>query len=114
MAESPSSSSTQNSVNIALESQSANTIIHVEDESGKEIITFAPTKTYQSVVISTKDLVNGNYKVYFGGSYEGDVKDGLYSNGKYISESEATEFSISDTVTSVGNTGFNRGGGKRF
>lgn len=87
MAQSPSSTSSQNSVNVALSSQQANTIIHIEDEKGNEVITFAPSKQYQSVVVSSPKLKTGStYTVSYGGTSTGAAKDGLYTGGKYSGE----------------------------
>ncbi|WP_373598977.1 carbohydrate-binding domain-containing protein [Paraclostridium bifermentans] len=114
MAQSPSSTSSQNTVNVALSSQSANTIIHIEDETGNDIITFAPSKQYQSVVVSSPELKTGStYTVSYGGTSTGEVKDGLYSDGKYSEGTESTSFTVSDTITNLGTTGSGNMGGPR-
>jgi len=123
MAQTPSTSSTQYSVALTLSSQSAGTMIHIETEDGKEILTFAPSKTYQSVVLCSPELENGTtYIVYSGGSSTGTVSDGLYSGGTYTAGTQLTSFTISSIVTSVGSAGgsafpgggqMNPGGGRR-
>lgn len=106
MAQSPSSTSSQNSVNVALSSQQANTIIHIEDEKGNDIVTFAPSKQYQSVVVSSDKLKKGStYKVFYGGTSTGEVKDGLYTGGKYSGGTESESFTISENVTNLGTSG---------
>jgi len=83
MAETPSNSSTQNTININLTSQEANTIVNIQSESGENIITFAPSKTYQSVVVCSPNIkTNEKYSVYIGGSSSGNSTDGLYTDGK--------------------------------
>ena len=82
MAQSLSTTSKQNSVNVFLSSQSANTLISIKNESGKDIVTFAPSKTYQSVIISSPNLqTNTIYTVYSGGTSTGNETDGLYTDG---------------------------------
>ena len=82
MAQSLSTTSKQNSVNVFLSSQSANTLISIKNESGKDIVTFAPSKTYQSVIISSPNLqTNTTYTVYSGGTSTGNETDGLYTDG---------------------------------
>ena len=85
MAQTPDTSSTQCSVMLNPSSAvPAGAIIRVESEAGEDIVTFAPIKAYQSVVISSPELTMGStYAVYFGGQSTGDVTDGLYSGGTY-------------------------------
>ncbi|SHH35711.1 protein of unknown function [Clostridium collagenovorans DSM 3089] len=110
MAQSPSTSSTQNSVNIMLKQQAANTLIHIENENGAELLTFAPSKTYQSVVICSPEIKMGeSYKVYLGGTSTGALKDGVYSNGKYSGGTEKLSFTVSSNVTTISEEGVNVG-----
>lgn len=115
MAQAPSASSTQHSVKLTFSSAlSANTIIHIEAEDGEEILTFVPTKAYQSVVLCSPKLENGEtYSVYSGGSYSGSVTDGLYSGGTYTAGTQITSFTISSRVTNVGSYGGGFQGGRR-
>jgi hypothetical protein len=115
MAQSPSSSSTQNSINV-FTSVSANTLLHIEDESGNELITFAPSKSASSIVISSPNIKTGTtYKVYTGGESTGTATDGLYSDGSYSGGTEGDSFTISSSVTTVGQSagGFGGQGGGR-
>lgn len=107
MAEAPSASSTQYSVMLNLSpSLSAGTMIHIGTEDGEEILTFVPTKAYQSVVLSSPELKNGStYVVYSGGSSTGTVTDGLYSGGTYAAGTQLTSFATSSVVTIVGSSG---------
>ena len=60
MAMAPSISSSQNAVMINTTSAlSAGTLIHIEDADGETIVTFRPTKSYQSFVLSSKELKTG-------------------------------------------------------
>lgn len=113
MAQAPSSTSTQYSVIHNFDSvQTAGTMIHIASADGEDILTFVPTKEYQSVVVSSPDLVNGaTYTIYSGGSSTGTVTDGLYSDGSYTAGIEVTSFTISSIVTSSGAAGGGFGGG---
>jgi len=115
MAQAPGTSSTQYSVMYNFSSaQSANTIVHLETEDGEELLTFVPTKTYQSVVLSSPDLKNGmTCIVYSGGSSTGTVIDSLYSGGTYTAGTKIDSFTISSVVTRAGSSagGFPGGAG---
>lgn len=115
MAQAPGTSSTLNSVKINLTQQKANTIINITAEDGSEVITFAPTKDYESVVISSPKIKTGsNYKVYLGGSYTSSAVDGLYKDGTYSNGSEVGSFKVSSSlseVTQAGASNTNKMGG---
>jgi hypothetical protein len=114
MAQAPGTSSTQNSVMVNFASaQPAGTMVHIETEDGKEILTFVPAKAYQSVVLSSSLLEKGTtYTVYTEGSSTGTNKDGLYSGGTYTAGTQVYSFTISSTVTTAGSaTGMGMQGG---
>lgn len=116
MVQAPGTDSTQNSVNISLASQESGKLIRIEDESGNEVLTFAPEKQYSSVVVCSEDLKTGStYKVYLGGSAEGEGYRGLYSDSNYTKGEEIAIFTVSDKVTNVTQEGVTvssgRGGG---
>jgi len=114
MAEAPSTTSTQYSAIFSLASaQAGGTTVHIESASGEAILSFVPTKVYQSVVLSSPELENGEtYVVYVGGSSSGTVTDGLYSGGSYSGGTQVTSFTISGMVTGSGSQmgGFAPGG----
>jgi len=114
MAQATSSSSSQYSVSVTFSStKSSSTLFNIQTSDGEEIVTYKPSKSYQSVVFSSSSLEKGaSYSVYSGGSYSGDETDGLYSGGTYTSGTLYNSFTISSMVTSVGssNNGNNPGG----
>ena len=111
MVQTPSESSSQNTLNISLSQQEANSLVHIEDEDGNNILTFAPSKTYQSVVVSSPNIKsNSNYKVYTGGSSTGTEKDGLYSDGTYKSGTEIGNATVSSKITSINQSGVSSSG----
>ena len=90
MAEIPSQSSTQSSMGLRYSlQQAAGTMVHIESEDGEDVLTFVPTKAYQSVVLCSSQLTKGaTYIVYSGGSSTGTVTDGLYTGGTYVPGTE--------------------------
>ncbi|MDO5011092.1 MAG: carbohydrate-binding domain-containing protein, partial [Intestinibacter bartlettii] len=56
MLQNPSDSSKQNIISTILTNQQANTLIHIEDEDGNNIITFSPSKQYASVIVSSPNI----------------------------------------------------------
>ncbi len=107
MAEAPSTTSTQYSVMYNFTStQAAGTMVHVEAESGEDVLTFVPTKQYQSVVLSSPELENDTtYVVYSGGSSSGTASDGLYAGGSYSGGSQVASLTITSMVTGAGISG---------
>ena len=73
MAEAPTEESTQYSVSVALNTScNGGTKITIKDESGKEIVEYAPSKTFQSFVFSTEELKEGQtYFVFADGVEKG-------------------------------------------
>lgn len=112
MALAPGQSSTQYSVMVNFEeAQPAESIVHIETDNGKDIITFMPPKTYQSIVVCSPELKDGqNCLVYTGGSSSGDVTDGLYSGKLYTPGTQIESFTISGIVTTSGSYGGGIGG----
>lgn len=113
MAQAPDATSTQNAVMINLDaSQAAGTIFHIESEDGTDILTYAPVKQYDSIVLCSPALTTGStYKVYCGGTSTGTVTDSLYTGGTYTPGTESTGFTISGIVTTVGTVSNMMGGG---
>jgi len=103
MAQAPSTSSTQNSVKVTFSSaKQANQLLHVQDASGTNVVTFSPTKAYQAVVISSPKLVQGSaYTLYLGGSSTGTADNGLYENGTYTAGTQSNSFTVSGSVTTL-------------
>jgi hypothetical protein len=111
MAEAPSSSSTQYSVLLNFDEESAGTLFHIESSGGEDVLSFRPSKRYESIVFSGPDLSSGvSYNVYSGGSDTGTEVDGLYTGGTYSAGTHKSDldFTISSAVTTVGSGG---GGG---
>lgn len=106
MAQAPDASSTQHAVMINLPSVlAAGTPVHIQGDDGG-VLTFVPSKQYQSVVLSSPELERGvTYMVYTGGNATGTVTDGVYTDGTYTPGTQAASFTISEIVTRVGTAG---------
>lgn len=107
MAQAPGSLSTQNAVLIYFNTaQPAGSLVHLQTSTGEALLTFAPTKAYESLAVSSPDLVSGaTYEVYVGGRATGESKDGLYQADDYSGGTLFTTFTIADLITVVGTGG---------
>ena len=84
-------------------SQAAGTLVSIETKDGKTLLTFAPTKTYQSIVVSSPEIKNGSTcVVYSGGRSTGTVADSLYSGVTYTAGTQVASYTISSIVTGAG------------
>ncbi len=104
MAQAPDRTSTQASFMVNFETaQPATSLFHIESADGTDILTFSPAKEYQSLVLSSPELVMGaDYSAYTGGSCSGDKACGLYTGGTYTAGAFMESFTISGTVTVIG------------
>jgi hypothetical protein len=107
MVQASSDTSEQNGILMTFPAtQSAGTLIHLEDSEGNTIATFAPEKEYQAVYISSPDLAkDSSYTLYSGGTSTGTETNGLYTDGKYSDGTKVVEFTISDVVTWLDESG---------
>lgn len=96
MAQAPDATSTQYFIALNLTSPvPAGTLVHIEDEDGRGLLTFAPIREYQSVVYSSPELKKGStYHVYSGGSSTGSIMDGVYTDGSYTPGVRRASFTI--------------------
>lgn len=81
-------------------------MVHLEDSEGNSILTFAPSKSYQTVVISSPDLKDGgSYTLYSGGTSTGSEANGLYTDGEYTGGTKVVAFEITSSVTWLNESG---------
>lgn len=106
MLQTSSDSSKINCVSVVFDSsKEAESLISVCDSDDNEIITFAPSKKYQSVVICSSEIKTGqSYKIYLGGSSSKSNVNGLYEVGGYEKGELFSEIKIESVVS--GNSGF--------
>jgi len=102
MAQAPGATSTQYSIMVNFRiAYSAQTLIHIESSTGNSILTFKPTKQFQSIVFCSPSLTKGStYDIYVGGSSTGTLKDGIYPNGTYTGGTKYASLIINNIVTS--------------
>ncbi|WP_373231909.1 carbohydrate-binding domain-containing protein [Cohnella sp.] len=107
MAQAMSEQSTQYGILMTYpQNQQAGTIAHLEDSEGNDIITFAPSKNYQSVFISSPSLKkDASYILYSGGTSTGSEANGLYDGGEYKDGTKVVEFEASTIVTWLNESG---------
>ncbi|GLX69868.1 carbohydrate-binding domain-containing protein [Paenibacillus glycanilyticus] len=107
MVQAASDSSTQAGVLMMFpQTQEAGTLVHLEDESGKTLATFAPSKAYQAVYISTPEMAKDtSYTLYSGGKSTGMAVNGLYADGDYSGGTKVVSFTASSLITWVNESG---------
>lgn len=112
MAQATSESSSQRSVMMTFPSMlKAGTLVTLADSKGTPILSFAPAKSIQNIVVSTPDLKAGDtYIIYTGGTSTGTKTDGLYEKGKLTGGTKIVSFKLGDTVTYVNESGVTTGG----
>ncbi len=113
MAQSPGNTSSQNSLIVYYSAaQKAGTLVSLAEIGGEPILAFAPSKDYQSIVISTPDLEQGKtYSLISGGTSSGQLKDGLYTGGIVSGGTELTKVTISNKLTNISDDGTQVSGG---
>ncbi|WP_366292439.1 carbohydrate-binding domain-containing protein [Paenibacillus sp. AN1007] len=107
MAQGSSDASTQNTIVMTFpETKKAGTLVHVQDSKSNNILTFAPAKDYQTVVVSSPDLAkDGSYVIFSGGTSTGKAVDGLYTGGTYSGGTQLAAFQSTSNVTWVNESG---------
>ncbi|WP_053583416.1 carbohydrate-binding domain-containing protein [Lysinibacillus contaminans] len=102
-----SDSSTQAAIMMTFdETQQAATTVNIANGDGKSIFTIAPEKQFQSIVISTPDLKQGEtYTLSSDGTVTGDSQDGLYENATYTNGSQSVEFKQASVMTYINKDG---------
>ena len=102
MAQGPSPISTQYSVIATFRSpQPPGKLVNIQTALGQEVLTFKPTKLYQSIVFSSPELTTGSYSLYIGGTHTGTLSYGVYEGGTYSGGTRYANFTISTIVTTV-------------
>lgn len=97
MAVSPAASSPQASTMVVFDSaQAAGTTVSLVAEDGSVVASYTPTKTFETVVFSTPDLVAGaTYTITSGGTVTGDDDgDGLVLGGTLSGSTDAGSVTV--------------------
>ena len=83
MLQTPSSSSSQNTI-VVSSNTSSHTLVNIQDSTGTDLITYAPSKSSQVIMISSPEFKTGEtYTISTGGTSTGTEIDGLYKGGSY-------------------------------
>ena len=104
MAETPSEKSAQYCVSAGIGStQQAGTLVTLIGENG-DILSFAPSKIFDHIVISTPEIEQGGtYSIEIGGSSSAENIYGLYKKGGYDEKGTAVgSFTAENVVSYVG------------
>ena len=110
MLQTPSSSSSQNTI-VVSSNTSSHTLINIQDSTGTDLITYAPSKSSQVIMISSPEFKTGEtYTISTGGTSTGTEIDGLYKGGSYSGGSNVATLTISSSITSNGNLNNGMGG----
>jgi hypothetical protein len=106
MAQAPGASSSQYSLLLNFPSAlPAGSLIHIQTSAGENLLTFAPSKTFQSIAFSSPALQRGDtIQVYYGGSATGTSVGGVYMDGTYTPGDQIASFTVSNVVTQVGSS----------
>jgi hypothetical protein len=107
MAQATSEKSTQSGVLMTYtKTQQAGAIVHLEDSEGNTIITFAPSKNYQSVFVSSPTIKkDAAYTLSSGGTSTGSQENGLYDGGEYQGGTKVVDFTTSTVITWLSESG---------
>lgn len=113
MAELPGNNSSQNVVGANIGSCGGVTLVTLADSSGKEILSYAPSKNFEHIVISSPDIKSGeSYTIYTGGSSDSTENHGLYEMSGYKNDgTEAGSFTVENVVSTIGSQGMGGFGG---
>lgn len=107
MTKAMSSTSTQPNMYISSSAQvSSSTLFHIQDSSGKDLLTFKPKYGAYKFLFSSTSLTKGNsYSIYTGGSYTGGSSTGgLYSGGTYSTSGASLKKTVSLSGSATVNT----------
>ncbi len=105
MAQAPSQTSSQYSLIYGFGNYfvRAGIAFNIKSASGESILTFVPTKEYQTLVISTPDLVGGEtYQLSVGGTTSGSLTDGFSTENVYSEGNQVDTITLSGMVTTGG------------
>ena len=89
-----SNDSKQNFIYLTFNNQiSADTLITIKDQDDKVITAFKTSRTIKNLLYSSSDLNYESYKVYTGGTIDGEETNGLYTKVNSYTNGEETQVS---------------------
>lgn len=100
------SGGTQTTVGISFDqTQAAGTLISLKDSDGNTLLSVAPSKNFQHLVISSPDLQTASYTLVSGGTNNGEESYGLYTSGEVTGGTELGTLSLTDTISDLSQSG---------
>lgn len=107
MTKAMSTSSTQANMYISSTAViSSSTLLHIQNASGTDVLTFKPKNGGYKFLFSATSLTKGgSYSIYTGGSYsDGSSNNGLYTGGTYSTTGATLKKTVSLSASSTVNT----------
>ena len=101
MVDAVSSDSKQNFIYSSFNQIDADTLIVIKDQDDKVITAFQTGRTIKTLFYSSSDLDYKSYKIYTGGTINGEETNGLYT--KVSSYKNGSEISFNDAGSSMRN-----------
>jgi len=112
MAETFNSAENQGAIYTTFDTQNAGTSIALCSSDGKVIVSFTPTKSYQSAVITAPNIKKGaSYKVVAGAKINNIDKNGFAQNTTKQNGNNVAEITMTDWLYKESMSGFHGGGG---
>ena len=71
----------------------------------EEVISFKPTKSFKTLIISSDELNESTYSLYKNGETTGSLENGIYTKGK-ITKGELIKVSNTDEFTITSNVNY--------
>lgn len=100
------SGGSQQSIGISFDqTQSAETLVTLKDSQGQTILSYAPSKSYQHVVLSSPDLTDSSYTLVSGGTNDAQTVSGYYAGGTLSDGTELGTLSVTDTIANLTQSG---------
>lgn len=92
MADEISNESKQNYIFASFNQIAANTLIVIKDQSNNLITAFKTSRTISNILYSNSDLNYSSYKVYTGGTIDGEESNGLYTKINSYTDGEEIKY----------------------
>ncbi len=100
------SGGSQQSIGISFDqTQSAETLVTLKDSQGQTILSYAPSKSYQHVVLSSPDLTDSNYTLVSGGTNDAQAVSGYYAGGTLSDGTELGTLPVTETIANLTQSG---------
>lgn len=100
------SGGSQQSIGISFDqTQSAETLVTLKDSQGQTILSYAPSKSYQHVVLSSPYLTDSSYTLVSGGTNDAQAVSGYYAGGTLSDGTELGTLSVTDTIANLTQSG---------